>query len=175
MFNYITLIPEERKLVEFIAKMRTARHNKANSKSTKTFGGDQYKNDLTGFAAEFAFCKMTNTFPDFNTVVRRAGMDCTLPSGIRVDVKGTSSDKSWLKVTVGNEDQADIFVLMFVDYPRIRFLGYYPSEYLREEDVYPTKYIDRNGDEKEFMQYAIKRDRLYQVAQTEHFTQSDLA
>ena len=67
MTHKISLSENEQRLAEWVWKKRTANARRKNLPDTKV--GDQSfeETDLEGFAAELAFCKLMNIYPDLET------------------------------------------------------------------------------------------------------------
>lgn len=120
----VSLSPIEQKIVEYIAKHRTDNNKKAGTHSNFN-NDDPYKIDINGFGAEMAFCKLTNTYPDFTTEVRKGGVDCVY-KGHRVDVKwtGLKNPKLLIKKEHKVKGMVDVYVLMIGKYPNFEVLGF---------------------------------------------------
>ena len=169
--NFITLTKEEQKIVEFIAKLRVARNKKAGVTSTTTFKDTQYEVDLNGFGAEMAFGRMCNLYPDFTTQIRSGGEDFHFHNGYLVDVKNCNFKVNGMYVRKGAEDKADVFVLMRGEFPTYQFLGYTTTE-----DIVEKGYeVERTFGDKVINSYYLKKELLYQIGQTNHFTRSELS
>jgi hypothetical protein len=101
--------------------------------------------DLYGVAAEFAFCKLFNLFPDFSIEPRSAadGTDVEKDSKLfiwRVDVKGTKYPTGRLlaRPMDGNyashaaRSTTDLFALMTGQYPTFTFRGFFTKKDLMQ-------------------------------------------
>jgi len=79
--------------------------------------------DQQGIAAELAFARAANVYPDLCTDPRAGGVDCVLPSGVTVDIKSTTREKGNLIAPVSkhkNPTHADISVLVKGQFPLTR-------------------------------------------------------
>jgi len=89
--------------------------------------------NINGFAAEMAFGKMFNCYPDFAIQIQSGTPDCSL-FGVMVDVKCTTCQYGKLLTAVTKTDvlAVDVYALMLVDHPsettgvpaRYRFAGH---------------------------------------------------
>jgi hypothetical protein len=90
--------------------------------------------DIEGFYAEYAFCKMINSFPDFVIHNKPLGFDSiincmeiksgAIQCNVRVDVKSNHFGNLWIKKSKP-VDACDIFVTMIMkDFPVIYFGGW---------------------------------------------------
>jgi len=70
--------------------------------------------DAQGVAAELAFARVANVYPDLTTNIRAGGVDCVLPSGLTVDVKSTERPDGNLiaAATKGGKGLAHVAVLV---------------------------------------------------------------
>jgi len=87
--------------------------------------GNLRQNVLDGAAAEVAFCKLQNIYPDIDARVKK--VDCTLPDGTRVDVKNTVYQHGRLYVAKTKEHDrgaVDMYVQMIGTLPNFEFVGW---------------------------------------------------
>ena len=129
----ITLNEAEQRLAKFIATGRTnaARSNHITDRKMGSQSNEQ--TDLEGIAAEIAFCKMHNVYPDLNINARPAA-DCVLPNGLSVDVKATRYDTGRLLAVRWKKTNVDMFALMVGEFPSYRYAGAMAAvELLRDE------------------------------------------
>ena len=129
----ITLNEAEQRLARFIATGRTnaARSNHITDRKMGSQSNEQ--TDLEGIAAEIAFCKMHNVYPDLNINARPAA-DCVLPNGLSVDVKATRYDSGRLLAVRWKKTNVHMFALMVGEFPSYRYAGAMSAvELLREE------------------------------------------
>lgn len=93
-----------------------------------------YEIDLEGFAAEMAFCKIANCYPDLDNRVDN-GYDCVW-QGRKVDVKTTRYKTGKLLATLKDNKNADLYVLMIGEFPTYRLAGVIEaSEFLVERNI----------------------------------------
>jgi len=128
------------KLTDF--EMRLARHlGKARQTANQVVGstdmqqGNQNSTDIhvQGVAAEIAFCKAMNLYPDFELGVW-ADADATLPCGATVDVKHTTRDNGRLLAIKSKENKpADLYVLVTGLPPALTIRGGMRAELLFQE------------------------------------------
>jgi len=98
--------------------------------------GDQSNEltDLEGIAAEIAFCKLANIYPDLD-LDHTNPADCYLRDGRAVDVKSTIySSGRLLCVRWKNVTEVDLFVLMVGEFPRYRCAGFASSAELMQSN-----------------------------------------
>jgi hypothetical protein len=122
----IVLNDLEINVAKHVAKYRM-KHNKETGAEATLYGdkgADHLANEINYFAAELAFCKIWNIYPDLNYTKRRVE-DCKLPGGITVDVKWTDLARGRLMVKV--KDRLEIpqfYALMVGQLPKFRFAGF---------------------------------------------------
>lgn len=164
--DIVTLHAFEQAICESIAESR--HDNNRQSGVTDKKMGDQSatETDLYGIAAEFAFCKLFNLFPDFSIEPRSAaaGTDVEKDSKLfiwRVDVKGTKypfgkllarpMDKNY--ATHVARSTTDLFALMTGEYPTFTFRGFFTKEDLLKQS--------RIGDLGHGPTYIAQQHELY--------------
>lgn len=134
MSHFIVLSEAEQRLAKFLAIRRYQ-----NARSKGLFNakiGDQSNEltDLEGIAAEIAFCKLANIYPDLDLDHTNAA-DCYLRDGRAVDVKSTIySSGRLLCVRWKNVTEVDLFVLMVGKFPRYRCAGFMSSAELMQSN-----------------------------------------
>lgn len=129
----VTLSEAEQRLAMFLAKERY--RNARNKGLPDKKMGDQSNEltDLEGIAAEIAFCKLANVYPDLDMDHTKAE-DCFLRSGKSVDVKSTTYESGrLLAVKWKSADKVDIFALMVGRFPKYRCAGFMKSEDLLKD------------------------------------------
>lgn len=135
MNTKITLTDAEQKLAIYLGKKRHQAARGANVKNVKIGPQPDEQTDLEGIAAEIAFCKLVNSYPDLDVGARSGGYDCILHSGKTVDVKATTYKTGRLlaplKKTLGD---SDIYVLMVGEFPSYEFKGWAKAEDLINEN-----------------------------------------
>jgi hypothetical protein len=132
------LNPIEQKLVKHMAEQRQfmnriqgAVNKKKNTSMTPM------QTEIEGIAAEFAYCRILNLYPDIQVDTRRLE-DATLPDGRLVDVKTTRPHKTFtprLMVEASKKKGVDIYALMVGKFPEYRYAGYADANVVREKPV----------------------------------------
>lgn len=155
MSHFIVLTEAEQRLAKFLA---TRRYQNARSKGLfNAKMGDQSNEltDLEGIAAEIAFCKLVNIYPDLD-LDHTNPADCYLRDGRAVDVKSTIySSGRLLCVRWKNVTQVDLFVLMVGEFPRYRCAGFMSSAELMQ----PNRLVDLGHGEG----YAATQNELQSI------------
>jgi hypothetical protein len=127
MTHKISLSENEQRIAEWVGKKRTANARRKNLPDTKI--GDQSfeETDLEGFAAELAFCKLMNIYPDLETGDNLPNYDCVDCNGVTYDVKTTNVPHGHLMATLKKKkNPPDKYVLsigVFPDYDLIGEIG----------------------------------------------------
>ena len=119
----ITLNETEQRLAKFIAACRYVNSRKNNIKDAKIGPQSCDETDLEGIAAEIAFCKLHNLYPD-TEIGSYAYADCYSVHHGAVDVKTTKYKNGHLivrKSKLGNEP--DSYALMIGVFPEYRYVG----------------------------------------------------
>lgn len=121
----VTLNEAEQRLAQFLAKARHANGRRTNRVNARIGPQSDEGTDLEGVAAEIAFCKLFNCYPDMETTRDRdPAADCVTRLGVRVDVKATTYESGkllavrWKKAT-----DVDAFALMIGRFPTYRYAG----------------------------------------------------
>lgn len=132
-----TLNEAEQRLAKFLAKSRYMQNRKSNTKDGKVGPQDCETTDLEGIAAEIAFCKMTNVYPDLQ-LDERPDFDATLPCGTTVDVKTTRYRSGRLLAVPGKankSDDLDAYSLIVGEFPGpYEFRGFMRSDDLLRQE-----------------------------------------
>ena len=121
----ITLNTAEQRLAKFVAKERH-RHNRLNGITNRRMGPQSdEQTDLEGMAAEIAFAKYVNVYPDLDTDGDEHPVyDVMLYDGKLVDVKSTTYPTGRLIVAPWkNVDAVDVYVLVVGTFPSYRIAG----------------------------------------------------
>jgi hypothetical protein len=121
----ITLNTAEQRLAKFVAKARH-RHNRITGISNRRMGPQSdEQTDLEGIAAEIAFAKYSNVYPDLDTDGDTHPVyDAVLHDGKLVDVKATTYTTGRLIVAPWKDvDAVDIYVLVVGTFPNYRIAG----------------------------------------------------
>jgi hypothetical protein len=94
---------------------------------------DQIAADTLGVAAEYAWAKHHNLFPDLTFHARRNGYDSLL-HGWRIDLKATTNPNGRLILNPAqNNPDIDAYVLAIVTLPDVHFIGYALTHELRNQ------------------------------------------
>ena len=129
----VVLSEAEQRLASFIGK---ARHLCSREQGIKDLRrGDKPADliDREGAAAEIAFCKAFNIYPDLDVGEKKV-VDCTLSSGHTVDVKWTSRPEGMLITVPWKKPKVDIFALVVGTMPEYRIAGWMlATELIKEE------------------------------------------
>lgn len=130
-----------------------------------------------GMAAEIAFCKIFNIYPDLTTDIRsaskglgRSTYDCILPNGKTVDVKQTRHKNGHLITGTWNDsseisERGDYFALMVGEAPTFELKGF-----MRQEDLIKEDKLKNFG---KGLTYAAKQDELLSYIQITSAYHSD--
>ena len=110
-------------LAAALADMRQGENRRAGIQNLKAGPQDPITTELVGVFAEFAFAQWANVYPDLTTHLRSGSHDA-MYRGWRVDVKGTRSATGPLYVYGRPDKQADIYVLVHVNYASCRIVGW---------------------------------------------------
>ena len=129
----ITLNETEQRLAKFVALGRTKAARGNHITDCKMGNQSNEQTDLEGIAAEIAFCKIHNVYPDLNINARPAA-DCVLHDGTSVDVKATRYETGRLLAVRWKKTNVDMFALMVGEFPTYRYAGVMAAvELLRDE------------------------------------------
>ena len=126
-----TLNEAEQRLAKYLATARYAKNRETSTKDLKIGPQDCDITDLEGVAAEIAFCKMFNIYPDLQ-MENRPNHDAMLPGGTTVDVKATRYRSGKLLAVLGKIDKInglDMYSLIVGEFPGpYEFRGFMNSE-----------------------------------------------
>lgn len=133
----VQLNEAEQRLAKFLAKARYEKNRSTNTKDGKIGPQDCSVTDLEGIAAEIAFCKMVNVYPDMQ-LDERPAFDATLPCGMTVDVKATKYKNGRLLAVPGKVGKVlglDSYSLVVGEFPGpYEFRGFMRSEKLLRQE-----------------------------------------
>lgn len=131
---FIELNDNEQMLARHIARRRFEVSRERGLRDGKRGDMTNEEVDLEGIAAELAFCKLANVYPDLN-LDHTNQVDALTRDGKSVDVKATRrEDGQLLAVKWKSSDKVDFFVLMIGTFPKYRCAGFMPStDLLRSE------------------------------------------
>lgn len=141
----VELTSSEQLVCKGIAKSRYESNRSASVGNAKIGSQSDEVTDLEGFAAEMAFCKLFNVYPDFSVQPRSsvAGEDdgdARLRDGRSVDVKGTKYPNGKLVAVPWKKPQVDLFALMVGSFPKYEFKGF-----MRRDDLLQTARLGTLG------------------------------
>ncbi len=120
----ITLSEAEQRLAKFLAKSRYENARKKNIKNNRIGSQSDSSTDLEGIAAEIAFCKLFNLYPDLQ-IGELPAYDAMLRDGRAVDVKATKYQSGHVTAVMNKKDMpADLYALMVGTFPSYRFAGF---------------------------------------------------
>ena len=131
----VVLNEAEQKLAKYLAKKRYDAARRDGIPDMKMGPQSAHETDLEGIAAEIAFCKIMNVYPDTDVVVgARPVADAYTTSFGSVDVKTTKYRNGMLLATTKKYTKhPDSYALMIGEFPRYRFVGWVPAEELLME------------------------------------------
>jgi len=139
----ITLTKEEREIAKLIAERRIEAGNASGFYRGKMSDLDDLKMNYEGMMGEIAFCKLFNSYPDFEVKARRSKDDqgdCVY-KGNKVDVKSTKYHRGKLLVTIWNHGNCDLFCLFTGEDGEYTFKGFCKKEdMLRKERIIDLGY-----------------------------------
>tara|TARA_Y100000310_G_scaffold339234_1_gene431299 strand:+ start:4470 stop:4934 length:465 start_codon:yes stop_codon:yes gene_type:complete len=109
--------------------------------------------DIDGMAAEVAFCKFQNLYPDFSLNPQKLTYDCLTQDGNKVDIKQTHYLDGRLLVNTDKvKAETTHYVLVIGRVPKFRMAGYVEKEEIfRDENL-----TDLHGRKV----YAVEQERL---------------
>jgi hypothetical protein len=151
----VTLDSSEVVVAQILASMRYNVARMARVRDAQIGAQGKYETDLEGMAAEIAFCKHFNYFPDLTVGPRKGGYDVEGRAGETIDVKVTKYESGKLLATLKKKpEDAAYYVLLVGKCPSYRLAGYASAdELLRPENI--TDLGHGNG-------YALAQDQLSQ-------------
>lgn len=132
--SFYALSEPEKKMAKYLASQRYNKNRSTNTFNNKIGPQSNEQTDLEGIAAEIAFCKMFNVYPDFQ-LDTRPYYDAILPNGITVDVKATSHPHGRLLAVLNKaSNPPQLYALMIGEFDTgYTFKGFYPSKKLLQE------------------------------------------
>lgn len=127
----VELDEAEQRIAKFIGKLRNENNQKQGVVDARVGAQSSEEIDIAGFAAELAFCKMHNCYPDFEIRARQGTPDCW-PWGVPTDVKSTTIPCGRLitRVTERAGVGIELYALMLDEWPMFRFAGFSPTSAL---------------------------------------------
>ncbi len=124
-----TLNKAEQKLARYLAAERHAMNRRAGAGNRRVGPQSDEQTDLEGIAAEIAFCRVMNVYPD-TSLDGRPAYDAQI--GLRrVDVKATTYQNGKLiAVPWKAENPPDAYALVVGTFPEYRVAGWLPADRL---------------------------------------------
>jgi hypothetical protein len=115
----VVLNEAEQRLAKYLAKARYVKNRQSNTNDGKVGPQTCGETDLEGIAAEIAFCKMHNIYPDLQ-LEGRPPHDAILADGTTVDVKATKYRSGQLLAVPGKLNKSeglDSYSLVVGEFP----------------------------------------------------------
>lgn len=129
----VKLNQTEQELAQVIAQRRYESARGQGITDMKVGDQSNWETDLEGAAAELAFCKLANVYPDME-IGKASIEDCYLKNGYAIDVKTTRYEGGrLLAVRWKREKDVDLYALMVGTFPQYRLAGFMKSEDLINE------------------------------------------
>lgn len=152
----ITLSPSELSIAHTLAVMRNAA-NRGNGITDRQMGKqDPIEIERDGVAAEIAFAKAFNLFPDLTIQPRKGGADVIGRTGSKIDIKATRIPNGRLLVTPKKAgEETDVYVLAIIDGATVDLVGY-----LKSADVFQDANL---GDVGHGKTYVVNQERLVKL------------
>jgi hypothetical protein len=130
----IKLNQTEQELAQVLAQRRYEAARGQGLTDMKQGGQSNWETDLEGIAAELAFCKLANVYPDMETASMNPH-DCHTRTGAAIDVKSTKYPHGrLLAVRWKDASKVDLFALMVGTFPEYRLAGFMRSKDLIQAD-----------------------------------------
>ena len=153
--DVIVLSEFEVKIAKYLGRQRYLNARKKGITDAKIGNQSNEETDVESVAAELAFCKLYNLYPDLQ-IGELPIHDATLPCGATVDVKQTKYPNGMLLVTTKKiENPSDLYVLLTGRMPEFTDRGGFPREWIFN----PERIRDLGYGPG----YAIKQDELWEV------------
>lgn len=123
----VKLNTAEQKLAKYLAKTRFQENRSRGTVNSKIGKQSNWETDLEGIAAELAWCKINNVYPDMDTD-HIPEIDAVTHCGYRIDIKTTKHEKGHLlAVSWKQQESIDFYCLMIGTFPEYRVAGYLNS------------------------------------------------
>jgi len=158
----VTLNNGEVAIATVIGTMRATTARASGVINKKVGPQTDVKTDVTGFAAELAFCKSQNIHADFTIGPQSLGADCTMPDprssvpwvNCSVDVKSTAYDTGRLIVPPNKKESGtSLYVLVVGKIPLFKIIGYASADEVFDK----TNYRLFNGQHS----YVLEQSQLH--------------
>jgi hypothetical protein len=154
---FIRLNDAEQRLSKYLAKQRYESNRSQGVVNNRVGPQSDEVTDLEGIAAEIAFCKVFNVYPDLETSCKDPADAYTTSTGA-TDVKATKYRNGRLLAVKGKLGliHPDSYALMIGEFPNYRFVGFVASGELLDE----KNLIDLGHGET----FGVEQGRLHQTA-----------
>lgn len=121
----ITLNTAEQRLAKYVGRERDLNGRRNGFTNRKLGPQSDEQTDLEGVAAEIAFARHFNVYPDLDIdCTEYPDFDAVLPNGLKVDVKTTTYPNGRLIVAPWKDvDAVDAYVLVVGEFPTYRIVG----------------------------------------------------
>ncbi|CAB4165164.1 hypothetical protein UFOVP822_20 [uncultured Caudovirales phage] len=120
-------------MIYTVAALRTSVSAAAGAQCRKLLP-DQTTADVIGYAAEYAWAKQNNIFPDLTFTSRKNGYD-NITAGKRIDIKASTNFKARLLSSLDQKNpDVDIMILAIVQMPTVHFVGWCTINELRRPE-----------------------------------------
>ena len=131
----VTLNAAEQRLARHLAKERLAFNVRVGSKNLRVDDRDDLASTLEGVAAEIAFCRIVNVFPDTG-IGNHDHADAYTTEFGSVDVKTTKRLDGQLLALLSKRDKKlpDAYALMLGEFPTYRFAGWTTADELINDE-----------------------------------------
>lgn len=160
--NSVILNNTEKKICLFVARSRTKNNVDSGIKNPRVGPREHDDEELEGFMAEFAFCKMFNLMPDFHIEFTSTSNgsdkgDAILKDGRSVDVKSTYREhgrilsRTWKKDNHG----IDLYALMIGKNGTYTLKGF-----IKHEDLFKPENLINLGYGNS---YGVTQDKLNEL------------
>ena len=126
---FVELNEAEQELARTLARQRSSGARADGLRDAKQSNASSELIDLEGVAAEIAFCKLANVYPD--TEPGAKPVDAWTREGVAVDVKATThEDGRLLAVRWKKAGDVAVYVMMVGKFPKYRCAGFMNSDEL---------------------------------------------
>lgn len=132
----IELNEAEQRLAHYLAKKRYMNARNKGVHNAKMGDQSDELTDLEGIAAEIAWCKANNVFPDTTIAEKLPTFDAIARTGERIDVKSTTyRNGHLLAVRWKGVGEVDVYCLVVGKFPVYCIAGYMDAADLLDESM----------------------------------------
>jgi hypothetical protein len=128
----VSLNEMEMEVAKYFGKLRQENAELLNRTNLKRDPRSDLEIHIEGFAAELAWCKANNAYPDFNIVRDLTDVDAVDICGRHVDIKHTHYPTGKLLVLPHKTSDVDVYCLVVGKMPNYRIAGYMSAEDMRQ-------------------------------------------